>query len=113
MSNIISRDALKALMSSGSKLTIIEALPNKYFATEHLPGAVNIPHDEIHLSAARLISGKNDQVIVYCASSDCQNSHMAAESLNKLGYRNVSVYAEGKKGWKEGGFPLVSSGGAK
>jgi len=113
MSNFISRDALKALMSSGSKQTIIEALPNKYYAAEHLPGTLNIPHDEVHLSAPRLIPDKNDQVIVYCASSDCQNSHLAAASLHKLGYANVYVYAEGKKDWKEAGLPLESSGGAK
>lgn len=113
MNYIISTEALKTLMSSPSKRTVIEALPPKYYAAEHLPGAINIPHDEIQQAAPRLIPNKSEQVIVYCASSDCKNSHLAAETLRGLGYDNVYEYAEGKKGWKEAGFSFENGGGLK
>ena len=62
------------------------------------------------LADSRLIPDKSGQIVVYCASADCQNSHIADESLRKLGYANVYAYSEGKKGWKEAGLPLEMTG---
>ncbi len=112
MSQFISRDELKTVIASGKRHTIIEALPRKYYEAEHLPGAINVPHDEIAVAASRLITDKSEPVIVYCASAECQNSHIAAELLRGLGYSHVYEYAEGKKGWKEAGLPLEVGGGA-
>ena len=112
MSQFISREDLKALIASGTKHTIVEALPEKYYEADHLPGAINIPHDAIQTAAARVIPDKSGPIIVYCASAECQNSHVAAETLRQLGYNAVYEYREGKKGWKEAGLPL-EIGGAK
>lgn len=113
MSQKISREELKTRIASGKKQTIVEALPGKYYEAEHLPGAINIPHDDVPAVAARLIPDKSEPVIVYCASAERRNSHIAATALRGLGYTSVYEYAEGKKGWKEAGLPLEISGGAK
>lgn len=110
MSQWISREDLKALIASDAKKTIIEALPRKYYETEHLPGAINLPHDEVQATAATLIPDQGWPVIVYCASATCKNSHIAAEILRGMGYRQVYEYAEGKQGWKEAGLPLETIG---
>ena len=111
MDPFISREDLKTLMDSGSGYTLVEALPQKYYQAEHLPGAINIPHDEVDASASRLIPDKNSDVVVYCANAACQNSHLAAETLRALGYRRVYQYVEGKQGWKEAGLPLDIAAG--
>ena len=113
MSQFISREDLKTLIAAGTKQTIVEALPRKYYEAEHLPGAINVPHDEVQATASRLIPDKSGPVIVYCASAECQNSHIAAEDLRRLGYSRVYEYTEGKKGWKEAGLPLEIGGGVK
>ena len=113
MSQSISRDDLKNLTDSGKTPTIVEALPKKYYEAEHLPGAINIPHDEIQAKAAHFIPDKSGTVVVYCASAECQNSHIAAETLRRLGYTSVYEYVGGKKDWKEAGLPLENSGGAR
>ncbi len=113
MNQLISREDLKTLIASGKGHTIVEALPRKYYEAEHLPGAINIPHDEVQVTASRLIPDKSGAVVVYCANSECQNSHIAAETLRGLGYSRVYQYVEGKKGWKEAGLPLDIVGGAK
>lgn len=111
MSQFISREDLKILIASGTKQTIIEALPEKYYEAEHLPGAINIPHNQVQTTAAHLIPDKSEPVIVYCANAECRNSHVAAEALRQLGYSRVYEYSEGKKGWKEAGLPLQVGGG--
>lgn len=113
MAQNISREELKTIITSGTKQTIVEALPRKYYEAEHLPGAINIPHDDVQAVASQLIPDKSEPVIVYCASAECQNSHIAAEVLRGLGYINVYEYTEGKKGWKEAGLPLEIGEGAK
>lgn len=110
MSQTISRDNLKAMLDSGTPHKLIEALPKKYFETEHLPNAINIPHDEVEDLAPNLLHDKVEPVIVYCANGECQNSHIAAESLRKLGYTNVYEYTEGKKDWIEAGLPIITGG---
>ena len=113
MNQSISRDDLNNLINSGRKPTIIEALPKQYYEAEHLPGAINIPHDTIQLNATQLIPNKQQTVVVYCASAECKNSHIAAETLRQLGYTSVYEYSEGKKDWKEAGLPLENYGSSQ
>lgn len=113
MSQFISREDLKTLIASGKKHTIVEALPKQYYEAEHLPGAINIPHDAVPATIASFIPNKSEPIIVYCANTECRNSHAAAEAMRGLGYSLVYEYAEGKKGWKEAGLPLETSGGDK
>jgi rhodanese-related sulfurtransferase len=44
---------------------------------------------------------------VYCASSTCRNSDIAANQLDALGYTDVRVYVEGKQDWIEAGLSVV------
>lgn len=106
MNNHLSRDELVAALESDETPTLIEALPNSYYAAEHLPGAINIPHDEIQQRAATLVPKKSQPIVVYCANAQCNNSHMAAQSLRKMGYSAVYEYVEGKEDWKAAGLTL-------
>ena len=103
MSNTISRTELRPLLP---RITVLEALPEKYFADGHLPGAHRIDVQTAVADAAKVVADKTAPVVVYCASATCQNSHQAAGALERAGYTNVRVYAEGKAGWTEAGLPL-------
>jgi len=104
--NIISRDELKNRLESGAPLTLLEALPEKYYRHSHLPGALLFPHDRTRELAAELLAEKDAPIVVYCASATCLNSHQAAQALTKLGYSDVRVYVEGKADWQAAGFAL-------
>ncbi len=85
---------------------LVEALPERYYVDLHLPGARHLPHDQVEALASRVLPDKDAEIVVYCANAQCQNSHVAARALAKLGYRKVSVYAEGKQDWIEAGLPV-------
>jgi len=104
--NLITRDELHRKLLSPEPLTLIEALPEKYYADKHLPGALNIPHDQVDTLAPALLTDKHAPLVVYCANRQCQNSHIAAHRLGMLGYRNVAVYAGGKQDWSDAGLPV-------
>ena len=105
MSKIIDRNTL-VTMTSNPRTIILEALPEAYYAQGHLPNARWFPHDKTEELAATVIPSKSDPVVVYCASSTCQNSKVAAKVLSDLGYTDVSVYAGGKADWEAAGLPL-------
>ncbi len=102
----ITRDELKAKLDRGEDLTLVEALPLRYFLDQHLPGAINIPHDQIEALAHRLLPDKDAEIVVYCANAACQNSDIAARRLVDLGYRRVLEYDEGKRDWVDAGLPV-------
>jgi rhodanese-related sulfurtransferase len=88
------------------RATLVEALPEKYYRDAHLPGAKHLPHDQVKQLAAAVLPDTNAPIVVYCASSTCQNSHIAARVLELLGYADVAVYAGGKQDWQEAGLPV-------
>lgn len=109
MSRTISREELSHKLASATPPVVVEALPEKYFAAKHLPGARHLPHDQVDALAASVIPDRNAEVVVYCANRRCQNSHVAAHRLGVRGYANVSVYAGGKQDWEEGGLPFETA----
>lgn len=108
MTQTITREELKNRLDNGEPLTLVEALPAKYYDAGHLPGAINIPHDRIREEAPSQLPDKNALIVVYCANTECRNSALAAQDLEATGYRNVFEYVEGKKDWEAAGYPLLS-----
>jgi rhodanese-related sulfurtransferase len=109
MNHTISRDQIKAKLDSGEPITLVEALPIQYFNKQHLPGAINLPHDEVEDRAAALLPDRDAPIVVYCASTDCQNSAIARDALERLGYTHVLEYVEGKQDWLDAGYPVESA----
>jgi rhodanese-related sulfurtransferase len=104
MSRIVNREQLRAMLSSPNRPVVVEALPEKYYVAQHLPGALHLPHDHVDMRAASVLPEKTAQIVVYCANVQCRNSHVAAQRLALLGYSNVSVYAGGKQDWEAAGL---------
>jgi rhodanese-related sulfurtransferase len=102
----VSRQELTSKLLLRMPLTLVEALPEMYFDKGHLPGAVNINHDQVAAKAAQALPDKDSEIVVYCASATCRNSDIAANQLSAMGYRNVAVYKEGKADWQAAGLPL-------
>ncbi|AFY68556.1 Rhodanese-like protein [Thalassoporum mexicanum PCC 7367] len=108
MTKTISRQQIKSLLDDHAELTLVEALPLKYYRKHHLPGAINLPHDQTQELAPELLPDHDALIVVYCANGACTNSGIAAAALTNLGYTNVAEYVEGKQDWLEAGLPLES-----
>ena len=108
MNRTITREQIKENLDKKVPMTIVEALPKKYFDSEHLPFAINIPHDDIQEKSPELLADKDALIVVYCASTECKNSKIATDTLLQMGYSNVYEYVEGKKHWLEADLPTES-----
>ena len=102
----ITRDELKARLDECAPTTIVEALGPIYYEDAHLPGALNLPHDQVDALAGALLPDKDATIVVYCSNTACQNSVVASRRLASLGYSRVLEYVEGKQDWIEAGLPV-------
>jgi rhodanese-related sulfurtransferase len=106
MTKLIDRETLVHKLHSAGRPVLVEALPEKYWHDWHLPGARHMPHDRVAALASTVLPDKSAEIVVYCASATCQNSHIAARQLERLGYASVAVYAGGKQDWHDAGLPV-------
>ena len=112
MTKQMNRAELQARISANPEVALLEALPEKYYRDWHLPGAKHMPHDQAKALAPVLVPDKNREIVLYCASETCENSHIAARELIQLGYANVAVYGGGKRDWSEAGLPKEAGAAA-
>jgi rhodanese-related sulfurtransferase len=64
----ISRDELKQKIDRKDNFSLVETLAKVTYDHEHLPGAINLPPDQVSALAPRLFPDKNAEIVVYCAS---------------------------------------------
>jgi rhodanese-related sulfurtransferase len=69
MTNTISRDELKQKIDRKEKFLLVETLAKVAYEQTHLPGAINLPPDQLNVLAPKLLPDKNAEIVVYCASS--------------------------------------------
>ncbi len=63
----IGRDELKTKIDRKDKFLLVETLPVQFYNHDHLPGAINLPPDQIAQLAPRVLPDKTAEIIVYCA----------------------------------------------
>lgn len=93
------------LVSAKGGFKLVDVLDKEHYDREHIKGAISLPLQDLEKRAKDLLK-KDDVIVVYCASFDCQASTKAAEKLLSLGYKNVLDYKGGLKNYKEANLPL-------
>ena len=106
MADLISREDLKAKLDRGDMFVLVDTLPESAYRKGHLPGAINIPSDDILAEAPKRIPDRDADIVVYCGNGPCKRSSISAHRLGRLGYRNVRDYHEGKADWVAAGLPV-------
>lgn len=80
----------KEMMDSQKDYIILDTRTQEEYDTEHIPGAILIPYDEILEKAETVLADKDQLILVYCRSG--RRSKLAAEDLVKLGYTNIKEF---------------------
>jgi rhodanese-related sulfurtransferase len=106
VSNVITQAELRDAVGTGA-VTVVDALPLRAYQRRHLPGAVNLPAEDI-ARAADVLPDRSSPIVVYSTDTDCDRGPGLAELLTGLGYRDIRLYAEGIEDWAAAGLPIES-----
>ncbi|MBS0250965.1 MAG: ArsR family transcriptional regulator [Proteobacteria bacterium] len=99
---IIFREELMRRIRNRS-IILLDVRPEDEFAQGRLPGAVNIPIEQLAKRIREL--PKHKEVIAYCRGSYCVLSLEAMKLLNATGRRSRQ-FVEGYSGWRTNGLPI-------
>jgi len=104
------RDSLEAVSrkellkrSKDGLVTVLDVRPSEEYKVGHIPGALNVPLDEIEQHLANL--PKEQEVIAYCRGEYCVLAFEAVAALRKKGF-SARRLEEGYPEWKAAGLPV-------
>src|SRR5437763_9961219 len=100
----ISPDEAAARTGTGEAV-IIDVRDKDEWDEEHIPDAVHLSRGTIELDIEEKVPDPNAVIICHCGGGG--RSALAAESLKKMGYKNVRSMAGGLKAWKAAGLPVT------
>jgi len=69
MESTISTEDLKAKLDRKDPVTVVETLAPERFGEGHLPGALNIPPEQIKELAPQLLPNRDAEIVTYCANT--------------------------------------------
>lgn len=100
----ISPQEVKELMDKHEPMVILDVRTPGEFARGKIPGAINLPVDEVAAKIETVVLDKKVPVYVYCLSAT--RSPIAVQIMENLGYTNVYNMDPGLLGWRAYHYPL-------
>ena len=95
----------KKKLDAGKKIILVDTREDAEWARGHIPGAIHLGKGVIERDIEKTIPDKEATVVLYCGGGF--RSALAADNLQKMGYRNVISMDGGWRGWTEAGFPII------
>jgi ArsR family transcriptional regulator len=87
-------------------VTVLDVRPAGEFQAGHLPGAINIPYEQLERELAKL--PKRREVVAYCRGPYCAMSFDAVQKLRQGGWKAQRL-ERGFPEWKANGLPVEVS----
>lgn len=83
----VSSEKAAQLMEEYDDEIVLDVRTPEEYAEAHIPGAINVPNEEIGEDAVAQLPDKDQLILVYCRSGN--RSKQAAQKLADQGYTNV------------------------
>lgn len=98
-------DQVKEKLDRGDKFVLVDVREESEFTKDHLPGALHLGKGVIERDIEDRVPDLNTPLILYCGGGF--RSALAADNLQKMGYRNVLSMDGGVRGWREKNYPMT------
>src|SRR5437016_9749579 len=96
-----------AKAKSSSDTVIVDVRDKNEFDESHIPDALQMSRGTIEFEVEDKFPDRNTTIICHCGGGG--RSALAAESLQKMGYKNVRTMAGGFRAWKVAGLPTTNA----
>ena len=94
-----------AAKTKSSDAVLVDVREKDEWDESHIPDAVHMSRGTVELEVEEKFPDRNTTIICHCGGGG--RSALAAESLQKMGYKNVRSMAGGFKAWKAAGLPTT------
>ena len=94
---------VKRWMDAGEKFVLVDVREESEWAQGHLPGAIHLGKGIIERDIEQRVPDTGAKVVLYCGGGF--RSAIAADNLQKMGYKNVESMDGGWRGWTGAGLP--------
>src|SRR5207302_4572296 len=95
-----------AAKSKSGEALIVDVRDKDEWDEGHIPRATHMSRGTIELDIEEKVPDPNVMIICHCGGGG--RSALAAETLQKMGYKNVRSMAGGLKAWKTAGLPTTT-----
>ncbi len=104
----IDAEQLAQMRAENDELKVINVLAPEQFQKRHIPESENIPVDNENFveQVERASGGRDQPIVVYCASEECDASEKAAQKLERSGFGQVYDFSGGVQAWQDTGHAL-------
>jgi rhodanese-related sulfurtransferase len=99
-------DQVKAKLDRGEKFHLVDVREDTEWAKDHVSGAIHLGKGVIERDIEQRIPEKSAEIILYCGGGF--RSALAADNLQKMGYKNVLSMDGGIRDWREKNYPLTA-----
>ena len=82
-------------MNPDNGFTLLDVREGDEWEQGHLDKAIFLPRGFLEVKADKMLTDRNQPIVVYCASTSCQLSRSFALRLLSLGFTNVQDMAGG------------------
>ncbi len=106
MNGLISCEDLARLMASNQLYAVFDVRERGEFNQRQISNATSLPRSQIEFRIAALVPDPNVPIVVY-DDGDARAS-LAAATLSRLGYEQISILDGGLGAWQTEGGPTVS-----
>ena len=86
------------------KFVLVDVREDREFDADHIPGAVHLGKGIIERDIEAKYPDLETELVLYCGGGF--RSALAADNLQKMGYKNVISMDGGIRGWREKNYPL-------
>ena len=97
-------DQVKQKLDAGEQFYLIDVREESEWNKDHLPGAIHLGKGIIERDIEVRIPDPDAEIVLYCGGGF--RSALAADNLQKMGYKNVISMDGGYTGWKDSNYPL-------
>jgi rhodanese-related sulfurtransferase len=99
----ISVDDLREKQQRHEPLVLIDVREDHEWSQGRIPGAVHLGRGILERDIESNVPDRSSEIVLYCGGG--YRSALAADNLQKMGYRNVKSMAGGIGEWRRRGLP--------
>ncbi|WP_084959935.1 rhodanese-like domain-containing protein [Thermoactinospora rubra] len=109
--SLIDVTSTRSLPAANAGILVVDVRTPAEFAAAHVPGAVNLPLDQVDAHLRRIVTDAGGEMLLVCQSGN--RAERARKALADAGLAGVAVLDGGMNAWIAAGGPVARGHGRR